>query len=53
MVPEVKRKVFVGAAESGNEMVFEGANCMFGCIASVIVGWHWLEIDVLVVHKIF
>jgi len=32
-------KIFVGAAEASNEMIFECANGMFGGIAAVDVGW--------------
>ncbi len=32
VVPEVERKVFVGAAKAGNKMVFKGANGTFSSI---------------------
>jgi len=31
--------MFVGAAEAGNEAVFEGANGVFSSIVAVDVGW--------------
>ena len=39
-------KVWVGAAESGNEVVFEYADGAFGGIASVDLRWCELVIDV-------
>jgi len=39
-IPKVNGKVFVSAAETGNEVIFEGAHGMFSSIASVDVGWY-------------
>jgi len=35
VIPKVDGNIFVGAAEAGNEMVFEGANGMFSSIVPV------------------
>ena len=43
----------VGGAEASNEVVLEGADGTFGCISSVAVRWHQLEIDFLIVHEVF
>ena len=44
----MERKIFIGAAESSNEMIFEGAYRSFGCIALMNVGGHKLVVDVFV-----
>ncbi len=38
-VPKMKRKVFVSAAETGDEMVLERADGTFSGIAAVDIGW--------------
>ena len=45
----MERKVRVGAAKNGNEMIFERPNGTFGGVPSVDVGWHELVVDVVVV----
>jgi len=52
MVPEVNGEQFVGAAESTNEVIFEGANGAFGSIAPMDMWWDQLKIDVLGCHII-
>jgi hypothetical protein len=52
-VPEVEREIFVGAAEAGDEVVFERADCAFGGIAAVDVGRDELKIDVLRTEEVF
>lgn len=46
-----ERKVFVGAAESYNEVVLESADGTFSCIATVEVWWCHLEVSILVTHE--
>ena len=43
------RKVRIGAAKDGDEMIFERPNGAFGGVPSVDVGWHELVVDVVVV----
>lgn len=38
-IPEVERKVFVRAAQTGNEVIFERSNCSFGGVAAMDVRW--------------
>jgi len=38
VIPKVNGKVFVSTAETGNEVIFEGANGTFSSIASVDMG---------------
>lgn len=49
----MQRKVFVGAAEAGNEMVFEGADGASSGVSLVEVWRHQLEINVLFMHVLF
>ena len=46
----MERKVRVGAAKDGNEMLFERPNGVFGGVPSVDMGWHELVVDVVVVE---
>ena len=46
----MERKVQVGAAEDGDEMLFERPNGAFGGVLSVDMGWHELVVDVVVVE---
>jgi hypothetical protein len=48
----MKWKIFVGAAESGYEVVFECSNCPFCGIASMDMWWGKLKIDVLFSHEV-
>jgi hypothetical protein len=43
-------EVLVGGAESGDEVVFEGADSTFGGVSSVDVGRDELEVDLLLGH---
>lgn len=49
----MKGKIGVGAAETGNEMVFEDADGAFGTVASVGVRWDELKVNVVVGEKLF
>ena len=49
-VPKMKWEVFVNAAETGDEMVFEGANGSFSSVATMDVGRCKLEVHILVFH---
>lgn len=42
VVPEVDREVFVHTAEASYEVVLEGANGSFGCVASMDAWWDQL-----------
>ena len=46
-------KVFVDAAEAGNEVVLKGANGTFGSIAVMNAGWCKLEVNVLITKVLF
>ncbi len=46
-VPKVKRKVFVGATETSNEMIFKGEDGAFSSIAVINMWWDQLEIHIL------
>jgi hypothetical protein len=52
-VPQVEWKIFVHAAQSSNKMFLECANCTLGRVATVVVRWHELKIDVLFMHFLF
>ncbi len=52
VIPQVNWKLFVGAAEASNEMVFEHVNGTFRSIATVDMGWDQLGIDMLSNHEI-
>jgi len=43
----VNRKVFVGATEADNEMVFKGVDGTFGGIAAMHMWWDQLEVHIL------
>jgi hypothetical protein len=47
----VERETGAGRAESGNEVIFEGANCLFGGIAAMDAWWSKLKINVGVVKE--
>ena len=49
-IPLIERKIRVGAANTCNEVVFEGANATFCSIATMIVGKNELEVDFLHLH---
>lgn len=49
----MQRETSIGGSQSGNEMVSEGADGTFSCIALVAVVWHKLEVCVLVLHAFF
>ena len=46
----MERKVRVGAAQDGEEMIFERPNGAFGDVLSVDMGWHELVVDLVVVE---
>ena len=46
-IPEADWEVGVGAAEAGNQMVFEGSDAAFGGVASMCVWGHQLKVDAL------
>jgi hypothetical protein len=50
LVPEVKGKVFVDAAEASNEVILEGSDSAFSGIAAVDPRWYQLEVNLLFVH---
>jgi hypothetical protein len=43
----VQREAGVGRAESGTEVIFEGANLLFGGIAAMDAGWSKLKMSEL------
>ena len=51
LVPQMKWKVLVDAAKSGNEVILEGADRAFGGIAAMHAGWNELKIDVGVAQE--
>ena len=52
-VPEVEGEGAVGGAETGDEVIFEGANGSLGGVAAMDVGWDELEVDLLGSHEGF
>jgi hypothetical protein len=48
--PEMHWKVWIEAAEAGNEMIFPSANCFFRGVASMVVRWNELEGNGLGAH---
>jgi hypothetical protein len=52
-IPQVEWKVFVEAAEGGDEVIFEGADHAIGSVATMGTGGNQLESDILVVHVFF
>jgi len=53
LVPEVEGEIFVGAAQSSNEMVFECAYGAFGGIVTVDMQWDQLVIHIFSDQKVF
>ena len=51
-IPKMQRKVGVGAAESGNEVVLERVDGAFGGVAAVDTRRGKLEIDILAAHEL-
>jgi hypothetical protein len=47
----VEREAGIGQAESGDEVIFEGANRSFGGIAAMDAGWSKLKINFRVVEE--
>jgi len=47
VIPKVKREIFVGATEAGNEVVFERVDGTFSGIAVMHMGQDQLEIHIL------
>ena len=52
-VPKVKREVWVGAAEPGDEVVLERSDGAFSGVATMETGWDELAVDVFGLHVIF
>ena len=50
-VPKVEGKGGIGAAEAGDEVVFERSDCTFGGIPAMHVGRSELEVDVVGDHE--
>ena len=46
----MERKFRVGAAQDGDEMIFERPNEVFGGVPLVDMGWHELVVDLVVVE---
>ena len=49
----MERKIFVDAAEAGDEMVFERADCAFGGVSTVEAGGDELKINGFVAEERF
>ncbi len=47
----MKWELFVGAGKAGNEMIFPRSDCAFGGIATMVMRWGELEINVLFAHE--
>jgi hypothetical protein len=52
LVPQMEWKIFVCRAESCEEVIFEGPDGSFRCIASVSVGWDELQGDGLFLEEL-
>jgi hypothetical protein len=50
-VPQVEREIRVSAAEASNEVVLEGADGPFGCIATVQMRGSKLKVDMFGSHE--
>ena len=49
----MEREVWIGAVPSCNEMIFCHLDRSFGCIASVVVGWYQLVVNVFLLEELF
>ncbi len=52
-VPQMEREIFVDAAQAGDEVIFERANCTFSGVAAVETRRHQLIVDVFVDKELF
>ena len=52
-IPQVEREVFVDAAETGNEVILEGAGGVFGSIAAVDSWWGELKVNFFFAEELF
>jgi hypothetical protein len=48
----VERELWVGGAEAGDEVIFEGSNGAFCGVAAMDVGGGELEVDILAGHEL-
>lgn len=46
-------EVAISGAEHSDEMVFEGANGTFSCVAAMVIRWSELKIDVVLGKVVF
>jgi hypothetical protein len=51
-IPYVEREVFVNSAKASDEMIFEGPDGAFGCVAAVDAGRSELEVDVFIAKEL-
>ena len=51
MVPKLEREVFIGCAESTDEMVFESLYSSFSGVDSMVVGFNELYFSTLLLHE--
>ena len=52
-IPQVEREVFVDAAETSNEVIFERADGAFGGIAAVDSWWGKLKVNFFFAEELF
>ena len=52
-IPKMKRKITIGAAETGDEVIFECADGTFSSIGTMDARGHELKIDVFIAKKLF
>jgi hypothetical protein len=45
--------LFVGAADTCNEVIFKGADGAFGGVSAMVVRWDELIVDILLGHESF
>ena len=50
LVPEMEREIGVGAAEAGDEVIFESSNGALSGVATMEAWWDELKIDALGLH---
>ena len=48
----MKGEIAIHAAEASNEMIFEGADCTFGCIAAVYIWRYKLVVNTFIDHEL-
>ena len=52
LVPQAQWEVIGTAAETGDEVVFEGANGTLGCVATMDIRWDVLVVDAVGVQEV-